>query len=205
VYASGFFGRAVDISANGDTIVAGGSGANSNRGYVRVYTKVRSLSFKVHFESYTTSSPFQNTASTWSLHGNEIQGGNIGTPLAGCAVSMSALGDRIAFGAKGDNNNLGYSAVYELVGSTWTLRTQLYGSTFNMQLGSSVSLSPNGLVFATGVPYYNNYGGGVIVKEQASLANPSVWLEDNILAGPANSYSGTDVAVTDSALVGTYC
>jgi hypothetical protein len=182
-------------------VVYGGSGANSNQGYVRVY-KVRSLSFEVHFESYTTTSPFQNTAGTWNLYGNEIIGEKADSQ-AGCAVSMSAVGDRITVGAKGDNGYIGYSALYELAGSTWTKLKDVRGCCANMNLGFSVSLSPNGLVFATPFPNWNSNGGGMVVNEQPSTSDP--WQQHNQVSGPANSYSGTDVAVTDSALVGTYC
>ena len=88
---SGQFGYSVSISASGDTIVVGASGANSLTGYVKVY---------------------KNISGTWTQQGAKITG-EATYDNFGVSVSISASGDTIVIGASGANSFTGYVKVYK--------------------------------------------------------------------------------------------
>jgi hypothetical protein len=90
--ASGdWFGYSVSISATGDTIVVGAWGANSYRGYVKVY---------------------KNISGTWTLQGTKITGETTNNRF-GYSVSISASGDTIVVGTYDTNSGRGYAKVYK--------------------------------------------------------------------------------------------
>ena len=87
-----YFGYSVSISATGDTIVVGASGANSYRGYAKVY---------------------KNISGTWVQQGATITGETSGDWF-GASVSISASGDTIVVGAHRANSDTGYAYIFDL-------------------------------------------------------------------------------------------
>jgi hypothetical protein len=91
--ASGeWFGYSVSISASGDTIVVGASGANSLTGYAKVY---------------------KNISGTWTQQGATLTGEATNDEF-GVSVSISATGDTIVVGAYYANSYRGTAYIFDL-------------------------------------------------------------------------------------------
>ncbi|MBK8965971.1 MAG: choice-of-anchor D domain-containing protein [Lewinellaceae bacterium] len=140
---SDWLGWSVSLSADGQTLSVGAprnGGNGSNAGHVRVY---------------------KLTGGVWTQQGSDIDGEAPGDE-SGYSVSLSADGQTVAIGAKGNDGNggdSGHARVYKLVGGTWTqLGSDIDGEAPNDFSGSSVSLSPDGQTVA--IAAYGNDGGG---------------------------------------------
>ena len=139
---SDYFGYSVSISASGDTIVVGASGANSSRGYVKVY---------------------KNISGTWTLQGTKITGEATDDEF-GVSVSISATGDTIVVGAYGANSYTGYAKVYKNISGTWTQQgATLTGEATYDYFGVSVSISASGDTIVVGVHNANADTGAAYI------------------------------------------
>ncbi len=125
---------------NTNTIAIGATGANNNRGYVRVY------SFN---------------GNSWQLKGLYIHGESIGDE-AGTSISMPDT-NTIAIGAPSNDGNgsrSGHVRVYTWSGGTWWQKgTDIDGENSLDYSGSSVSM-PDPNTLAIGAPSNDGNGGG---------------------------------------------
>ena len=148
--ASGdYFGNAVDLSADGNVLVAGAyfwnGGRGSNWGQVRVFQ-------------------YNSLLNTWQQLGQELHGEASGDQF-GYSVSISADGSAVAAGAywnDGNGDRSGHVRVfrYNPDDLRWQQRGQnLNGQAAGDRFGGSVSLSEDGNVVACGA-YWNDGGVG---------------------------------------------
>jgi hypothetical protein len=135
-----YFGRSVSLSADGNTVAAGASDNNNDKGYVRI---------------------FDWSGSSWVQRGNDIEGESIGDN-SGKAISLSADGNTIAIGSPENSDNgssSGHVRVFSWDGSTW----QQVGSAFEGtgagdDFGKSVSVTNNARGLAVGGPRNSDSG-----------------------------------------------
>ena len=179
-----YLGEAVALQ--GDVIVAGAPGRNSNRGAL--------------YE-------FQRTGSTWAQHAQTSapRGGDTNVRF-GAAVAMS--GDTLAAGAPGASVNGQDSAgavdVFTRSGSAWSQQAQLTASdAFRTdEFGTAVALDGDRLL--AGAPFHdgtNDDEGRVY----AFARSGSVWTEQQRLAAPSpdgEDHFGTAVALDGSDAIG---
>jgi LPXTG-motif cell wall-anchored protein len=141
--ADDFSGWSVALSADGDTVAIGAlrnDGTASDAGHVRVY---------------------RWDGNAWAQRGIDIDGEAAGD-LSGYSVALSADGDTVAIGARGNDgaaDNAGHVRIYRWTGSAWAQRgADIDGEAANDQSGWSVALSTDGDTVAIGAP--NNAGTG---------------------------------------------
>lgn len=153
-------GRTVAISGNGNRIGVGAPLNDTNgtdAGQVRIYDW---------------------TGDDWEQIGASIEGVSSGDHLGGSAtlsvgeavgeaISFSLDGDRVAIGAYLHNgNNSGHARVFDLVDGNWIqVGSDLEGTSFNGNFGSSVRLSSNGNRLAVSAPGGNDSAGYVEVYD----------------------------------------
>jgi hypothetical protein len=137
-----YFGYSSAISGDGLTVVAGGTGFNTNRGYAKVYR-------------------YNNE--TWTQIGSNITGETADGEL-GVSVAISRNGNTIAVGAHKSNNfdNTGLVRLYRYNGLYWdepmgVLTAGIAGEMF----GGSISLSGDGNLLAVGA-YRNSTNSGCV-------------------------------------------
>ena len=136
-------GHSIAISADGNTIVAGGTKDNSYFGATWIFTK---------------------NGNVWSQQGNKLVGTNaINTPhcaLQGTSVDISANGNRVIIGGEDDNNLAGAIWVFDRSANNWTQTGTKFSGTgasgFNSKQGSAVAISGNGNVISEGGMYDNS-------------------------------------------------
>jgi hypothetical protein len=128
-------GSAVAISANGNTVLVGGSADNSLQGAAWVFTR---------------------SGGTWTQQGNKIVGtGFVGSARQGSSVGLSADGNTAVIGGFGDDSNKGAMWVFKRNGTTWTQQGSKVngsGATGSAKQATSISLSSNGTTAAIGGP-----------------------------------------------------
>ncbi len=123
---AGCFGRAVALSADGDTAVVGAPRDNSGLGAVWVYTR---------------------SGSTWVQQAELTGSGESGKGWFGRSVALSADGDTALVGGYVDHSDTGAVWVFTRTGSTWTQQgAKLTGSDESGagEFGWSVALSGDG-------------------------------------------------------------
>jgi formylglycine-generating enzyme required for sulfatase activity len=141
-------GRDVSLSADGNRVAIGSVFNDDNGidvGLVRIY---------------------QYAAGSWNKLGQDLYGD---APYSDFgdedSVSISADGNRVAVGARNNNNggdNSGHVRIYEYSGGTWNqLGAEIIGEVAGEQSGRSVSLSEDGSRIAIGSPQSYAYGGPV--------------------------------------------
>ncbi|MBK9401808.1 MAG: IPT/TIG domain-containing protein [Bacteroidetes bacterium] len=181
-------GWAVSISADGNTIIAGGNGDNGGMGAVWVWVRSGSL---------------------WTQQGTKLVGtGSLGMTLQGSAVSLSADGNTAIVGGYFDDGETGAAWVFSRTGSTWTQQGSKLvgtGSVAPSQQGFSVSLSADGNTAIVGAPYDNGAQGAAWVYTRSG----STWTQQgNKLEGTGNvgvAFQGYAVSLSadgDKAIVG---
>ena len=138
-----WLGWSVSLSSDGQTVAIGAprnGGNGSNSGHVRVYKLI---------------------GGAWVQQGSDIDGEAAGDEL-GYSVSLSADGQTVAIGAKGNDGNggdSGHARVYKFVGGTWVQQgSDIDGEAPNDFSGSAVSLSSDGQIVA--IAAIGNDGGG---------------------------------------------
>ncbi|MCD4795523.1 MAG: T9SS type A sorting domain-containing protein [Bacteroidales bacterium] len=141
--ADDYFGRDVDISADGSTFITGAMQNDeiaADAGKVRVY---------------------ENIDGTWTQKGADLFGENEDDRY-GYQVSMNDDGSVIAVGTPyndGFADQAGYVQIFEYVGETWTQTGgNIYGDTEYDYSGRSVSLNGNGTRIAIGADGYDHTG-----------------------------------------------
>ena len=175
-YSGDEFGRAVAISADGNTIAVGASynnGGGSSRGQVRVY---------------------DYAGASWSPRGT-INGGVDGGRF-GVSVALSADATTVVAGAPSASGG-GYASAYRYGNGSWsqlgsTLSAQASGDDF----GSAVAISGSGDVIAVGAPENDDAGsdrGQIRIYE----LNGNSWTSRGIINGDTNSgEAGATLAMT---------
>ena len=137
---------------------------------------------------------------------------NVGSPLQGSAVSLSADGNVLAVGCPGYNSNLGTVFVFvrstgapNTVAGSWSQQAQLSGAgnIGNGKTGFSVSLSSNGLVLAAGAPTDNTNVGAAYIWTSSNSGLNSTWTQVAKLIGTGGTVGsqsqGTSVSLNADA------
>jgi len=121
--SSASFGKAVALSADGNTAAVGAPLASpSNNGYVAIYRYTSG--------SWSSATTLVSTAGT---------GGSFGK-----AVALSADGNTAAVGAN-TSGSVGYAAIYRYTGGTWSSATALTSTSgTGAQFGYAIALSADG-------------------------------------------------------------
>jgi hypothetical protein len=121
-----FQGRAVALSADGNTALIGGDGDNGGAGAAWVFTRVDGV---------------------WAQQAKLIGNGAIGKAGQGSAVALSSDGNTAILGGKSDDNGIGAAWVFTRAGGVWTQQgAKLLGSgaVGPASQGGSVALSSDG-------------------------------------------------------------
>jgi hypothetical protein len=138
--------RQVSMNAVGDRVAIGASnndGNDTDRGHVRVYNW---------------------TGSSWTQLGQDIDGEVAGgvNSFFGTAVSMNAVGDRLAIGASGNDSSgidRGEVQIYSFSNGSWTkLGQDINGEAASDYFGYSVSMNAAGDRVAIGAIYNDGNG-----------------------------------------------
>ncbi len=131
-------GYSVSVSADGKTVIGGGTTDNSSAGAVWIYTV---------------------TAGVWSQQGSKLVGtGATGAALQGYSVALSADGNFAIVGGDEDNSDAGAAWIYSRSAGAWAqVGTKLTGTggTAAAFQGSAVSISADGTTAIVG-GYVNN-------------------------------------------------
>jgi hypothetical protein len=180
ITASGL-GTSVAISADGNTVIAGGPGDNSLVGAAWIFTRANGV---------------------WSQQGSKLVGSAyVGGSMQGSAVAISADGNTAVVGGNGDNNAVGATWVFTRSGSAWTQQGgKLVGTGFsgNANQGLSLAMSADGKTIIV--------GSGIV----AAAANAPIWVfinaggwqqQGNYLTGSGsiNNSNGQNTSVAASA------
>jgi len=139
-------GRAVAISADGNTAIVGGFGDSSNL-----------------ISNLGAAWIFTRNGSTWTQQGSKLVGtGFSGAANQGIAVSISADGNTAIVGGCADSSNKGAAWIYTRSGSTWTQQgTKLVGTGAIglASQGYSVAMSADGNTAIIGGETDSSYRG----------------------------------------------
>ena len=137
-------GSSVSLSSDGSRVAIGAylnDGNGADAGHVRV---------------------FEYTSGAWTQLGADLDGESAGD-TSGVSVSLSSDGSRVAIGASqnGSNgNNAGHVRVFEYTSGTWTqLGADIDGESGSDRLGTSVSLSSDGLRVVIGAQFNDGVNG----------------------------------------------
>jgi hypothetical protein len=129
------FGGSLDLSADGSILAV----SDKDAGKVRVFKEMNK---------------------TWTLMGNDIEGGSKGDFL-GSSISLSGDGQRLAASTWGvDGSAAGGVTVFEFDGGSWQpLASDLRGESSLENFGSAIALSADGTTLAIGATGYSPNGG----------------------------------------------
>ncbi|PCJ11013.1 MAG: hypothetical protein COA98_08360, partial [Candidatus Neomarinimicrobiota bacterium] len=186
--AEDYSGISVSMNSAGDRVAIGAykndsPGNSGNSGHVRVY-------------AYSGGS--------WSQLGSDIDGVETNDQF-GKSVSMNSDGDRVAIGARNNDdayNNAGHVRVYAYSGGSWSqLGSDIDGVATYDESGFSVSMNSDGDRVAIGAPY-NDDGGGNSghVRVYAYSGDPLIWsqLGGDIDGEAAVDQSGWSVSMNSA-------
>lgn len=122
-------GNAVAISADGNTVLVGGSGDDSSNG-----------------SPVGAAWVWTRTGGVWSQQGSKLIGSDAtGAAGQGTSVALSADGNTAIIGGPSDNSSVGAAWVFTRSAGTWTQQgAKLAGSGTPRNQGSSVSISSDG-------------------------------------------------------------
>jgi hypothetical protein len=144
---SDFFGCAVSISENGNTVAVGAyanDGNSGNTGDQRGHVRV-----------------FENINNSWTQIGTDIDGEASGD-VSGNSVSLSSNGKIVAIGSPRNKDNgtmYGQVEIYENVNNTWTqIGNDIVGEGLGDYFGYSVSINSIGDILAVG-GFFNDASG----------------------------------------------
>jgi hypothetical protein len=167
----------IELSANGNSFVYGNyvGGAGSNRGVAKAY---------------------EWNGSSWAQMGSDFTG-SVNFRRLGESVSMSGDGTRIAIGESGFNSSRGRVRVFDWIGGSWILAgSPFIGTSISDRLGSSVSLSSDGQVLATGI-IGEDVSGINVGAVQSYSWNGTQWTQQgSTLFGSASGSFGTDIELS---------
>ncbi|MFM7155991.1 MAG: beta strand repeat-containing protein, partial [Bacteroidota bacterium] len=171
-------GTSVAISADGNTIAAGGPADNTNVGAVWVVKR---------------------NGTTWSQQGSKLTGsGAIGTPLQGTSVSLSANGNLLASGGQGDDSYAGAAWIFSQSGGTWTQQGSKLvgtGASGKARQGAALALSADATTLLVGGYNDNSRAGAVWVFTSSS----GTWSQQGdklVGSGGTQALQGSSVAIS---------
>jgi hypothetical protein len=136
-------GTSVSVSADGNTAIIGSPGDNNGIGAAWIYVK---------------------SGSAWIQQSKLVGTGAVGASRQGTSVALSSDGNTAVAGGTGDNSNTGAIWVFVRSGDVWTQQGNKLvgtGAVGQAQQGSSVALSGDGNVVATGGLADDSYAGAV--------------------------------------------
>jgi len=137
-------GWSVSLSADGNTLAAGGQNDNSSIGATWVFIR---------------------SGTTWTQQGTKLVGsGYTGTPSQGTFISLSADGNTLAVGGNGDNGYIGATWIFTRSGTNWSQQgSKLVGTGYsgNSFQGISIALSSDSNTLAVG-GYTDNATNGAV-------------------------------------------
>lgn len=148
---SAYLGYSVAISADGNTVAAGGGfQVNPNIGGVWIFSR-------------------ENFSQEWTQQGPEIVGigysNSTNFVLQGASLALSGDGNTLAFGGYGDVNERGSTWIWMRSSQIWTQQgVKLFGSGFSSSVvweGFSVALSADGGTMAVGGPVDQDDGSNL--------------------------------------------
>ncbi|MFY0673403.1 MAG: choice-of-anchor D domain-containing protein [Bacteroidia bacterium] len=188
-------GRSVSINADGRIVAIGAinnDGNGTNSGHVRV---------------------FQNTGTSWSQIGSDIDGESAGDHC-GISVALSSDGTRLAIGARyndGNGSSSGHVRVYELNRGLWSqLGSDINGEAAGDRSGYSVAMNADGDRVAIGAVQNDGNGsnaGHVRIFEYSSSTTSWSQLGGDIDGETADDQSGRVVSMSadgNRVAIGTY-
>ncbi|SPF52978.1 conserved exported hypothetical protein [Candidatus Sulfopaludibacter sp. SbA4] len=144
------FGATAAVSADGNTLVAGGWGDNGGDGAAWVFTR--------------------DSNGRWSQQGNKLVGANTSMANQGWSVGISADGNTLIEGAPSDfcpvspANCIGAAWIFTRSGGVWSQQVKLVGTGnagANPNEGWSVAISGDGNTAAITGPFDNNSQGAI--------------------------------------------
>jgi hypothetical protein len=133
----------------------------------------------------------------WVQLGNTISG-ELNGDLFGLVISLSTNGDRLAVGAKFNNNSTGHARVFEYDGTNWMqLGEDIDGYNSGDYFGTSVSLSPDGHRLGVGA---NQYCGSSVCSGLMRIFeyDGSNWIQIGLDLEGGNTNDGFGVSVSFS-------
>ncbi|AYL96470.1 MBG domain-containing protein [Mucilaginibacter celer] len=157
-------GSAMAISADGNTIIAGGPGDNNGIGATWVFIR---------------------QSGVWMQQGSKlISNDNIGRSAQGSSVALSADGRTAIVGGNGDFNSVGAAWVYTRTGTNWTQQgPKLTGTGYvGASKQGAVSVNADGTTILSG-GYGDNNGNGAT---WVFVRNGTNWIQQG------NKLVGTD-------------
>ncbi|SPF53223.1 hypothetical protein SBA4_550007 [Candidatus Sulfopaludibacter sp. SbA4] len=155
----GQFGDSVALSADGNTLLAGGFASNGDVGAAWVFTR---------------------SGGAWTQQGSQLTGnGGVGFSNQGSGVALSGDGNTALIGGYGDNTYVGGTWVFTRSNGSWSQRGgELVGSGglagnvvfLGAGQGASVALSSNSSTAIVGGPYDNQGVGAAWIFTQPVAA-----------------------------------
>jgi len=186
----GRFGRAVAVSADGDTALVGGPRDGSEAGAVWVFTR---------------------SGSAWTQQAKLIGGEESGAGHFGRGLALSADGNTALIGAPNDESG-GAAWVFTRSGSTWTQQAKLTGAgeSGSGWFGQSVALSASGDTALIGGYVDHSDAGAAWVFERLGAGAGATWAQQGAKLTGGGEESGEGEfgwsvalsAVGDTALIG---
>ncbi|MGC4021764.1 MAG: MBG domain-containing protein [Cyclobacteriaceae bacterium] len=171
-------GNSIALSADGNTLVIGAAGYNSDKGIAWI---------------------FKRSMQTWALSKTLQSNINLGAPRFGAAVSISADGLTTAITGTGDNGGKGAIWIFDYTNNDWSEVAKLVpNSTIGTPyMGGSVSISANGNIVASGGDFDNSEVGAVWVFEKSNgVWNPTgIKIKGSDIVSNSYPHQGKSVAV----------
>ena len=186
-YASGFFGRSLDISNDGNVFVSGGPHAN-DVGVVQI---------------------FQWNGNNWVQRGSSIFGSTTNEQF-GHDVALSGDGNMICIGARSNSDLIssgGRVIAFEYINTAWSqLGQSIYGSQSGGQFGGAVDVSADGTRIAVGALFngVQNHGAVTIYEFDSGTWNS---LAGDFYGANPHDYFGSSVGISSNGnriVVGAY-
>lgn len=155
----------IAISADGNTVVAGGPTDNSNQGAVWVFTR---------------------TSGVWSFQTKIVATGNIGPAGVGGSVHVSADGNTIVAAGTGDNGGVGAAWIFVRNAGVWSQQAKLVGSGTigTSRQGWGCAISSDGNTVGLGGDLDNNIVGAIWIFTRSGVT----WTQQAKLVG--TGYTG---------------
>ena len=172
-------GRAVALSADGNTLAVSGEDDNFSAGATWVFVR---------------------SGTSWGQQGPKLVGsGAVGSAEQGASLALSADGSTLAVGGRGDNNYTGATWVFVRSGTNWGQQGPKLvgtGALGSADQGTSVALSADGSTLAVGGPLDNRHAGAtwVFVRSGTSWGQQGPKLVGSGALG--SSDQGTSVALS---------
>jgi hypothetical protein len=181
---SAWQGCSVDISGDGNTIIAGGYKDNFNIGAAWVFVKNRNL---------------------WVQEAKLCGNNHIGQSGEGYSVALSYDGNTAVVGGKNDNNNLGAAWIFSRKDGFWSDESEkltcIQHNPGNVFFGQSVDISGDGnTILVGGADGGDNFGAvWTFIKDNSTWTQykKKLTCHDNVLA----SSFGSSVSLSDDGFM----